>query len=240
MKAVVSRGIVGAGLLGLLALPVAAQDLTIVSVVKGGPQPMTQTQYLTADQARTSTGDTDVIVQYGPGRIITIDNKKKEYSEATFDEMAATLRKLDEQMAKMPAFLQKSMGGGVKPVTVQKGTATRQIAGYDCTQYTLSQGEDMVFEIWAAPTIQAPTKLVESMKAQWAAMGPMGRRFAAMYDEMAKIKGYPLSFGMGYKLAGKKIDSVIEATEVKKGPIPPSVFAIPAGYKQKPAPFAQK
>jgi hypothetical protein len=229
-----------AGLLGVLALPAAAQDLTIVSVVKGGPQPMTQTQYLAADQARTSTGDTDVIVQYGPGRIITIDNKKKEYTETTFAEMAAALQKVDAEMAKMPAFLQKSMGGGVKPVTVQKGTATRQIAGYECTQYTLTQGDEMVFDIWAAPAIQVPTKYVEAMKARWAAMGPMGRRFSAMYDEMAKIKGYPLSFGMGYKLAGKKIDSLIEATEVKKGPIPASVFEIPAGYKPKPGPFAQK
>jgi hypothetical protein len=31
-----------------------------------------------------------------------------------------------------------------------------------------------------------------------------------------------------------------EATEVKKGPIPDSAFAIPAGYKKKDSPFNKK
>ncbi len=240
MKAVTRRALAAAGLFTLFSLPAAAEDLTIVSVMKGGNEPMTTTQYLTADRARTSNGDTDTIVEYGPGRLIMIDNKKKEYTETTFDEMTASLRKMDEEFSKLPGFVQKSMGGAVGQVTIQKGTATRKIAGYDCNQYTLSMGQDMVFDIWAAPALEVPVKYTESMKSRYAAMGPMGRRFSAMFDEMAKIKGYPLSFGMSYKMMGKKLDTVTEATDVKKGPIPASVFAIPAGYKQKASPFKQK
>ena len=239
MKAVVTRVFAAAGLLGLLAMPVAAEDLTIVSSVKGGKDPMTQTQYLTADRTRTHTGDQDVIVEIVSGRIVTIDHKKKEYTETTFAEMAAMMKKLEADFAKMPGFLQKTMGGAVKPVTMQKGIAPRKIAGYDCTQYNLAMGEDMTWSIWAAPALEVPAKYIESMKSNAAMMGPMGRRFMAMYDEMAKIKGYPLSFATSSKMAGRKMETLIEATEVKKGPIPASVFAIPAGYTKKALP-AQK
>lgn len=240
MKAAVTRVFAAAGLVGLLAMPVAAEDLTIVSSVKGGKDPMTQTQYLTADRTRTHTGDQDVIVEIASGRIVTIDHKKKEYTETTFAEMAAMMKKMEADFAKMPGFLQKTMGGSLKPVTVQKGSAPRKIAGYDCTQYTLAMGEDMAFVIWAAPALEVPAKYVEAMKSRAATMGPMARRFMAMYDEMAKIKGYPLSFASNFKMAGRKMDTLVEATEVKKGPIPASAFAVPVGYKKKASPFAQK
>jgi hypothetical protein len=236
MKTVVSRAFAAAGFVGLLAMPLAAEDLTIVSSVSGGPQPMTQTQYLAADRARTHTGDQDVIVEYASGRIVTINHRTKEYTETSFAEMAAMMKKMEADLAKMPAFLQKSMGGSVKPATVQKGATPRKIAGYDCTQYTISQGDDMSFVVWAAPALEMPAKLVESMKNNTAMMGPMGRRFVAMYDEMAKIKGYPLSFATSSKMAGRKMETLIEATEVKKGPIPASAFAIPAGYTKETLP----
>jgi hypothetical protein len=240
MKSALARVLAVAGLVSVFALPVVAEDLTIVSTVKVGSQPTQSTQYLTADRTRTNGAERDSMVEYGPGRIVMIDNKKREYTEATFDEMAAMFQKMDAEFQKMPAFLQKTMGAAVGDVTVRKGTAPRTIAGYECTQYTLAMGEDMVFDIWAAPSLQVPVRYVEAMKAPFAAMGPMGRRFAKMYDEMKKVQGFPLSFGMRYKVMGKQIEVLTEAIEVKKGPIPASVFAIPVGYAKKDSFFKQK
>jgi hypothetical protein len=211
-----------------------------VSTTTFGDKTLTQIQYMTADRARTTSGDTDSIVEYASGRIVSIDHKKKEYTETTFEEMAAMMRQAEAEIAKLPSFAQKAMGGAVGDVTVVKGTQIRKIAGYDCTQYTLTMGQDFVYDLWATPALVYPIKYVDSMKAQYVAMGHAGRKFLKMFDEMKAIKGYPLAFGMNYKLMGKKIATLTEATEVKRGPIPASTFGIPAGYKRKDSPFKQK
>jgi hypothetical protein len=221
----------------LTGLCASAEDLTIVSTMKFGDKVSTSTQYLSTDRARTATGETDSIVEYAAGRMIQINHKKREYTETTFAEMAAALDKVTADMDKMPAFARKAMGGTVGAITVSKGTATRKIAGYDCTQYTLTMGDDFSFDLWVTPALALPMQAIEAQKAQYAAMGPAGRRFVAMFDEMKKIKGLALATGMSYKMFGKKIDTLIEATEVRRGPIPPDTFAVPAGYKKIDSPF---
>ena len=226
-----------AACVALGAISASAEDLTIVYTVKLGDKAGTSTQYLAAERARMTSDDTDSIIEYATGRLIQINHKKKEYTETTLAEMAAFMEKTLAEVDKMPAFAQKMMGGAVGQITVNKGTATRKIAGYDCTQYTLAMGNDLVFDLWVTPALEMPAQLLESQKAQFAAMGPPGRRFVAMYNEMKKIKGVQLATGMNYKVMGKKVDTLSEATEVRRGPIPASAFAIPAGYKQKDSPF---
>jgi len=226
-----------AALASLAALPALAEDLTIVSTVKMGDRQSTSTQYITADRARTSAGDADTIIEYGTGRIVQINNKNQEYSETSLAEMAAFVDKMAAKLEGLPAFARKAMGDTVGEITVRKGTATKKIAGYDCTQYTLSMGEDMVFDLWVTPALELPAHLVDAQKAPFAAMGPTGRRFVAMFDEMKKIKGLALATDMNYKIIGKKVDSLTEVTQVRRGPIPASTFAIPAGYKKKDSPF---
>jgi hypothetical protein len=221
------------------ALSASAEDLTIVSVVKTGENQATSTQYLTPARTRHSAAENDTIVEFTTGRIVGINHKKKEYYETSLAEMEATFQKMAADFEKMPAFVRKTMGADVRPVTVQKGTATRKIAGYDCTQYTLAMGEDLVFDLWVAPALEVPARYVDAFSAPYAAMGPAGRRFEAMFSEMKKIKGVALATGMRYKLVGKKFDTLTEATEVRRGPIPESAFAIPAGYKKTKSPLAR-
>jgi hypothetical protein len=224
------------GLAVLAALPGFGEDLTIVSTVKGGKnQTLTATQYLSKDKARTSNGDSDTIVDYATGAMTMIDNRKREYWQTTAAEMAAMFDQLQQAGA-----LGGLLGGNVTDVSVQKVDGSKKVAGYDCVHYLLSMGDDMKFDIWAAPDLAAPQQYYDASKAPYAAMGPMGRRYQKMFDEMKRVKGFPLSMGISAKMMMVKIDTLSEATEVKKDPIPASVFEVPAGYKKKDAPFKKR
>jgi hypothetical protein len=197
---------------------------------------------MTSERYRNSDPDTDSIIEFGTGKMTMIDHKKKEYWETTLQEMEAAFRQMEAQVAQMseqmPPFLRDKIGGGPGgPITVQKGTATRMIAGYDCDQYTISMGEAMKVEMWATSQLQVPAPYYDARKAFFA-NNPMTQKFGKLFDEMRKIKGYPLAETTTMKVMGTQQMSR-EATEVRKGPIPASAFAVPAGYKKVESPFAK-
>lgn len=225
------------GFVTLAALPAYA-DLTITSTVQAAGRTSTATQYLAAERGRTSNGDTDAIVNYSTGTMTMIDNRKKEYYETTLAEMTAMFDQLDRQLAGSP--LGGLLGGKVGDVTLQKVEGAKKVAGYDCDHYVLTMGNDMKFDIWAAPDLQTPVQYYDASKAPYAAMGPMGRGFGKMFEEMKKVKGFPLSMGINAKVMMMKIDTLQEATQVSKDPIPASAFEPPAGYRKKDSPFKRR
>lgn len=218
-----------------IAGPLAAEDLTVVSKIRMGDHSGTSTQYVTSTRSRTTDGQTDSIIEYPTGRMVFIDHKKKEYWETTIQEMAAYMDKLEKDMKDNPMVA--SMFGGAEDVEVEKGKGSRKVAGYDCDDYTMSMGRSFVFEFCAAKALQPPPQYFDGGKLSYAAMGPMGKRYAKMFEEMKKIKGFPLSLEMDMDLGMMKQQTLSEATEVKKGAIPDSTFDVPAGYKKKPSPF---
>src|SRR5688572_348532 len=142
-----SRSIAALAVSAALPALLGAEEITIVSkvTVKQGA-PTTSTQYIGTDKVRTSDGETDVIVEVGTGRFTVINHKKKEYNEVTREQMQASMQKLEQQMSgPMGAMMEKMMGGKIGEVTVAKG-ATRKVAGYDCTTYTFSLGDNMRYE----------------------------------------------------------------------------------------------
>ncbi len=214
------------------------EDLIVVSsVTTGKGAPSTATTYLAADKFRTADADNDTII-HSDGRMIFINHKKKEYSETSAAEISAFFAQLEAQLAGNP--MMEKMMGTVGAVEVTKGTGTRQIAGYDTQQYTLTMGEDLRFEMWAAPALGAPRQYIAAQKAAYAAMGPAGRRFQKLFEQMQEIQGYPLATSMSSKMMMTKQQRLTEAVEVKKGPIPASAFDVPAGYTKKDSPFKKK
>lgn len=218
-----------------LALPLAAEDLTVVSKVTMGDRSATSTQYMTSTKSRSTDGQNDSIIDFPTGRLTFVDHKKKEYWETTVQEMAAFMDKLEKDLKENPML--SSMFGGPEDVSVEKGKGSRKVAGYDCDDYRMTMGQNFVFEICAARGLQPPPQYFEGRKLSYAAMGPMGKRFGKMFDEMKKIKGFPLALDMDVNMGMAKINTVSEAVEVKKGAIPASTFEIPAGYSKKPSPF---
>jgi len=249
-------GLVVAGF-ALAALPVLAEDLTIVSKeTGGGGAEKTTSQYFTKERMRSNTGDHDTIFEYAAGRITQIDHKKKEYSEVTLAEMEAQMQRMAAEMEKASAQFQnmppeirekmeKMMGGGTGAVTVTKG-GTRKIAGYDTQQYTIAMGTNMKSEIWNTTALQFPVPEAELKKyASFAssmapmANNPMFKGLAKVTEEMKKIQGFSLARSTQLQIMGKTTATSSEAVEVKQGPVPASVFAVPAGYKKVDSPMAK-
>jgi hypothetical protein len=164
-----------------------------------------------------------------------IDHKAKTYWETTFEEMAAYMDRLYKDVQGNPML--ERMFGGPDAVTVERGKTARKVAGYDCDEYTLTMGSSFEFEICAAGALQPPPQYYEGRKLSYATMGPMGKRFSKMFDEMKKIKGYPIAMDMDADMGMAKIQTSQEATEIKKGAIPASTFDLPAGYAKKSSPF---
>jgi hypothetical protein len=218
-----------------LALPLAAEDLTIVSKVTMGDKSGSSTQYMTSTKSRSTDGQADSIIDFPTGRLTFIDHKTKTYWETTLEEMAAYMDKLEKDMKGNPMLA--NMFGGPDDVSVTKGKGSRKVVGYDCDEYTMKMGESFAFDLCAAKGLQPPPQYYEGRKLSYAAMGPMGKRFSKMFDEMKKIKGYPLALDMDVDMGMARMATRSEAVEVKKGAIPASTFDIPAGYAKKPSPF---
>lgn len=218
-----------------VALPLAAEDLTVISKVTIGGRTGTGTQYLTSSKSMSSDGETDTIIDFPTGKMTFIEHKSRTYWETSLEEMSAYMDRLYRDVKDNPMLA--SMFGGSESVSVEKGKASRKIAGYACDDYTLEMGSSFVYEICAAPALQPPPQYYEGRKLSYAAMGPMGKRFATMFDEMKKIKGFPLAADMDADMGLVRMQVESEATEVRKGPVPASTFEVPAGYKKKASPF---
>ena len=240
----------------LLAAPALAEDLTLVFKTTGSGGAGTSTSYYSSEKMRTGDAANETIVEYGPGKIVSIDHKKKEYSEITLAEMEAAMKeaaaKMDEanaqmkeQMANMPPAvrekMEKMMGGVAGAVNVTKG-GTRQVAGYTCQDYAVAMGESMITKICATTALQFPAPNVDYRRyasfagsASAMANNPMFKSLGKMAEEMKKIEGLTIAESTSMKVMGKSMDSSKEAVEIKKGPIPASDFdvaLIAKGYKK--------
>ena len=127
--------------------------------------------------------------------------------------------------------------GATASVTVEKGTGGKRVAGYDTAQYILTMGESMRVEVFTTTAIEPPARYFDARKVLYASLGPMARRFDRVYDEMKKIKGFPLATSLDYRMRVARRQITTEATEVRKGPIPDSVFVAPSDYKKVDSPF---
>jgi hypothetical protein len=236
--------------------PAAAEDLTLVFKTTGKQGPSTATSYYSTEKMRTGDAENETIVEYGPAKIISIDHKKKEYSEITLAEMEAAMKQaaakmeeankqMEQQMASMPPAMrekmQAMMGGAAGSVTVTKG-GSRQVAGYSCQDYTIAMGETMTTKLCATTALALPAPAVDykrfasfATSAGAMANNPMFKGMSKMADELKKVEGITIAEATSVKMMGRSMDSSKEAVEIKKGPIPASAFdvaLIAKGYKK--------
>lgn len=257
---------VAGGLALLAVLPAAAEDLTIIQkVTKDNEPPGTRTGYISSDKLRAANPDgSEVIVDLAAAKFTMIDNKKKEYYtvtqkdmdamaaqvEAKMKEMEPQMKRAQEQMKNMPPEMrekmEKMMGGIAAAVTVQKGTGGRKIAGYSCENWVISLGGMSRTEECLTTELQFPVQAWEAfkgfgtrMQSMTARMGPAGKGLSQLQEKMKDLKGFPLAATTTTNVLGKTSTTSSEVTEIRKGPIPASAWAIPADYKQVESPMAK-
>jgi hypothetical protein len=224
-----------AGALALASTPLFAQDLTLHGTMTAGGQQTPMATFLTANATRTGTGDgREVIVRQDAKKIVVIDNKRKTYSEMTFDDMQKMAAAARASMENLPpeaaAQMKKVMGGmGGGDVTVSPMGPGETIAGYPTQKYRVTMGSTMDIEMWVAPAIVTPTAYYDGLKAVMRA-NPMFD-MTKVIDEYRKIKGTQLKSVTNMKMMGQAMTTTMVVTSVDKSPIPGGTFDVPAGYK---------
>ena len=219
------------------------QDLTIHSTTTGsgmmgkGASTTKQTDYYSKNAMKTSSSDgTDTIIRFDQEKVISIDNKNRTYSEITFKKLQEMINQAAAEMAEMKedaeamAMMKKMMGGASGSFSVTKEGPGEQIAGYATQKYRIRGPFEM--EIWVAPDLKIPAAYYDVMKIR-APANPMFD-MSKMYEEMKKIEGIPMKTVMSMKMMGMEMKTTQVVTSVEKGPVPASVFEIPAGYKLVP------
>jgi len=221
-----------------MAVSATAQDLTIsFKSSEGGAA----THFYSKDRARFQNGRSDTMIDFASGKIVTIDHQKKEYSEITLEEMEQTMKaasaQMEEMMAKIPPQMREQMAGrfGGGDVSVTKGES-RTVAGYSCTNYTISMGTMMTQETCNTTALTPPFDPSNFQKLSKVSV-PMMQGMDKVIAKMSEVKGLSLSQRTSVKMMGQGRDTTLEATEVKKGPIAASAFELPAGYKQVESPL---
>ena len=215
------------------------QDLTLYQSTTGtgmgmgteGNAPRTSISYFSNSSMKTTGANgNDVIMRYDQGKIISVDHKKKTYSEMTVEELQ---QKINEAAKSMNAnkeqmeALKKMMGQSFGPVSVTKEGPGETIAGYATEKYLVTGPMEM--QIWAAPELKIPGAYYDMMKLNV----PQNPLFdmGKMFEEMKKINGLGLKTIMTMKVMGRTMTTTTIVTDIKKGPIPASTFEVPAGYK---------
>ena len=226
-------------LYGFAASVARAQDLTLHETTSStgmggmGGSNATQTRYITSNAIKNSSSSgIDTIILLAEGKIITLDNGKKTYSEMTVKQLNDILAKLnstqeDAENAEAMEAMRKMMGQLSDSMTLTKVGPGENIAGYATEKYVLSGMLNM--EIWAAPDLKMPALYYDAMKIQ-APKTPMFD-MSKLFDEMKKIQGTSLKTVMTMKMMNMEMKTTTVVTSVEKTPIPASVFQVPAGYK---------
>lgn len=191
------------------------------------------TQYYSAKFQRHNDESTrtDNMVDYDKGIMYMIDHKAKKVQKVTFDELAELVEKMNQQMGGMMGAMMGGMFGNADNAKVEDMGA-EVVAGRTCAKYRITVGK-LVQEVSADPSLKLPadpTTLAKAMKLQTLlkGMGPAAKVMTKLGEELTKIKGVHLKTKVS-GIMGQEI--ITEATEVKQGPLPASVFTLPADYK---------
>jgi hypothetical protein len=216
-----------------------SEDLTMHSTTTSsgmmgrGGGTTTETDYYSKNAVKMATSDgTDTIIRFDSKTLVTIDNKKKTYTEMTFEQMQQMLNKLGAQLgqnAEQMEAAKKMMGLSDTSVSVSKAGAGETIAGYSTEKYLVTMGPITV-EIMAAPSLKVPGAYYDALKIQAPANPIIDMN--QLFDEMKKIDGIPLKTLTSIKVMNMEMKTSKVVDSIEKGAVAASVFEIPAGYKR--------
>ena len=224
----------------LISSVALAGDLTI-TMNSHGKGPMgsgssgVQMHYYSSKFMRMNdaTNQRDTLMDYGTMTSYTIDHKKKLIQKMRFEDAIDAMNSMPSEGKESMSQMMAMMFGDPNNFKVtEEGKDT--VAGRSCTKYKIMVGK-LVMEMSNDLSLKMPMpeasyqKMIKMRGAMMAAV-PSGKAFVRLYEEMSKIKGLTLKSHMTGMMG---MDVSTEATAVKEGPIPASVFVLPAGYKME-------
>jgi hypothetical protein len=218
-----------------------ADDITMTSkVTLADGTTSTAVSYLSKDHVRMAHGNgTESLIDAATGQMTSIDTKKKTYYITTREDldriMAMTQASMNTpEMKKAQAGMRDHSAGDMFDYKIQKTGASRKIAGLPCEVWTISVGGVSNTEECLTNALAFPPqiwdmyrKYSDQMRSGLASMAASG---AKMEAQMKEMKGYPLSTKTTLDIMGHKTVVGTEVTDIRRGAIPSSAFAIPAGY----------
>ena len=257
MKRSICSAVVFLSLLVACTLVAFGQGLYWESTTSGGPMGdqsmMAQYSYMPRmfKVAGVGPGEEVMIFRLDKEMLYTVQPKDKTYSEMTFAELEAAMKKmsaktdtkvaeLQEKMKNMPEDQRKMMEGMLgkmgtgkeAKMDVQNTGETKTIDGYSCTKFVITQDGKEFMTIWATKAIgmDAMRKDMEEFTKRMMAMNPAGMKGLA--EAMKKVEGFGLETEM---MQGMKQT----VTKIEKKNTPASEFTVPAGFKKVPPKWAE-
>jgi hypothetical protein len=214
----------------------AAGDMTVRQSVAtaGGSAPGVaheRTQYFTDRVVVTEDTKLRAIVDLDTETLTFIDKVAKTYTVRSFDalrQQAVEARKA----AGEPAPREREALGLDAPVTVRSTGRTREIAGRTATEYALASTRARG-RVWVADGLQLPASGREWEKVSASMQHSTVRPGAQLAVEAAKLSSLPLRTSLTVKVGKQRLTSTNEVLEIREGPPPAGVLAVPAGFTKK-------
>lgn len=200
----------------------------VTKTSRGGGQETIQKMWIQDPYTMIDSEKTIVIVDFKNQTATIADKTKKTYFKLSFQAM--------RQMMNRVFAMMKSMGMNLTP-TIEVTNQKKKIGNFTCTVVHISMGnfqkteeclsKDVKIDFSAylkAAEIMFPKELAEAMKKK-------GAELAAL--------GYPVYSKTTTSIMGQTTTSETILKTYKQQNIPASVFTVPAGYVEKPAPQLQ-
>jgi hypothetical protein len=207
----------------------------------GPPTPPSVTMFYKGNKTRTESGDRVTI--FDGERVLLLNPAKKTY-QAIPKNAAAEMA--NPMMAMMDIKASVDVKATGKTQTIQ-GKQAKQYVMTMTMKLGMKQGAGGAekgeapqlpsfttrTELWTAeiPGVTlSPSMAKQNMPGGMASM-PFVKD---MTEKLKTIKGIPLLTTMNQEIMGKKLNMSIKTVSLSEAPLPASLFAPPAGYKQVP------
>jgi hypothetical protein len=226
-------------LVTVLAAGTMAQGLHWKSTTTAMGKEMHTEQFLMPKMMKTLTnGGEALVVRLDKQMIYEIKPESKEYSEMTFEEFDKALQKMTakntamqekmkDQMKNMPEaqrkMMEQMMGGQDAAATTKNTGEQKNIAGYNCTKYVISQGDKEVMTVWATQDIKEFAGLKKDYEEFAKRFMSNSPGLMGAFKELMKLQGFSMEMQMGTAMTQT-------VTVMEKRSTPASEYSVPAGY----------
>jgi hypothetical protein len=192
----------------------------------------------------TGAMGSEMIFRMDKQMIYEVNRDEKTYSETTFEEWEASMKKLQTKMDGQMSELQKKLdampeeqrkmvekmmgnrAAGKKDAKTEvvAGNEKKTLAGLTAAKYVVTEDGKETMTVWATNDLKgfdAMRKDYEDYTKKLMAGNPSG--MSGLVEAMKKIKGFPMEINFGN-------DMKMEVTKAESRSLAQSEFEVPAGF----------